>query len=75
MSKIERIQKYIQKTKIERETMYRYGMTFGEMDVLLRLAMTPQHERLWDAISLTYHFGMAKGYRAAKAKMRGACNE
>ena len=75
MSEIERIQRYIKKTKVERETMYRYGMTFSEMDVLLRLAMTPQHEKLWDVISLTYRFGMAKGYRAAKAKMRSACNK
>lgn len=64
MSEIERIQNYIEGSKLSRKARYAYCMYLNEMDAL--------HEALsqdeFSVMYLIFEFGRAKGYRAAKAE-------
>ena len=60
----EKMDAYIQRTGIFKETRCRYCMTLGEMRVIRDAA----DENIYEAICLAFDFGRAKGYRAARAK-------
>lgn len=63
MSEIERINRYINRTKMN---VSRHRIT---MDTLLALAHITE-EKPVDAVALAFMYGQAKGYRAAKAEVR-----
>ena len=64
MSEIEKMQRYIARTKTT--NMDAYQMNFREMKDLARTAAdTP-----FDVVCLAFEYGRAKGYRAAKAEVR-----
>lgn len=68
MSKLEQINQYISKTGIPPKVADRYCLHQSEMKVLLGEMRTDPINAL-DAI---FSFGLAKGYRAAKAEMKEA---
>ncbi len=64
MSEIEKIQRYIDRTKMDKSR--RYQMNITEMFELADAALvTPV-----DIICVAFDYGRAKGYRAAKAEVR-----
>lgn len=64
MSEIEKIQIYIERTKMEDNDDY--GMKCGETIALAHIT----DERPVDAILLAFSYGRAKGYRLAKARAK-----
>ena len=66
MSEIEKMQKYIQKANIDAKTLCRYSLTLAEFMELLEPAPKPRGNNL----VLAFHYGMAKGYHAAKAEVK-----
>ncbi len=64
MSEIEKIQKYIERTKMGDRNGY--CMKCGEM---LELASVTDKKPV-DAVVLAFNYGMAKGYRMAKSEAR-----
>lgn len=66
MSEIERMQRYIERTKLPAPIPTRYDMSLRDMFVLLREDDTE------NALLLAFKYGQAKGYRAAKAERRAA---
>lgn len=69
MSEIEKIQQYIRKTKISPDAVGRYCMTWEAMDALYNKAIKDA-SKAFSALTLAFDYGMAKGYRAAKAEAR-----
>lgn len=67
MSEIEKIQKYIARTKCDKQD--RYGMNCIEAIELTKRACESADFPL-EVISLALNYGKAKGYRAAKAEAR-----
>ena len=64
MSEIEKMQRYIERTKVENGAFYQ--MNLREMlDLAHTAAETPV-----DVVCLAFEYGRAKGYRAAKAERR-----
>lgn len=64
MDTIERIKKYIANTNSYRPEIY--DMSVNDWKKMVDVALcTP-----FDAISLAFFYGRAKGYRAAKAEMK-----
>jgi len=64
MSEIEKMKRYIERTDMKLSDRYQ----MGTME-----ALTLAHHDDWlDAILLAFNYGQAKGYRAAKAKMKEA---
>lgn len=68
MTKIEKMKKYIERTKMGRED--NYGLVFGEVVELLHTATDTNS--MFEIIALAFDYGKAKGYRAAKAERRAA---
>ena len=66
MTEIEKMKKYIIRTNISWDTKKRYGMYISESGALYDEV---DKDRL-GVISLAFMYGMAKGYRAAKAEGR-----
>lgn len=67
MSEIERIQRYIERTRIPEKTANYYELTTCEYSAFLEIARDrTKKDALCDALVLAYYFGRAKGYRAAK---------
>lgn len=64
MSEIEKIKRYVKNTNVPDEVIKRYDMHYTEWIGLCH-DIDPQ-----DGISLAFNYGMAKGYRAAKAEGR-----
>ena len=64
MSELERIRKYIDKTKCRDE---RYSATISEIDLLARFSVVGHPV---EAIILAFDYGRAKGYRAARKEAR-----
>lgn len=58
----EKINKYIERTRIEKESS-RYVMSFGDLKLFKELSK----EDCCAAIVLAFQYGKAKGYRAATA--------
>lgn len=65
MSEIEKIKKYISRTKVDDS---RYYLSYIETIAIAKTAHT--HDDVLDAVSLAFKYGQAKGYRAAKAEGR-----
>lgn len=69
MSEIEKIQRYIERSDINPVSRERYQMHLRNVKALL------QQVNNVEAILLAFNFGMARGYRAAKAeKANGQTN-
>ena len=66
MSKIERIQKYIDRTNFPEEKRHAYCMDFDEMQTFKKY----MSGNMADYMLLLFEYGRAKGYRAAKAEVR-----
>lgn len=66
MSEIERMQRYIERTKLAAPIPTRYDMSLRDMFILMQESDTE------NALLLAFKYGQAKGYRAAKAERRVA---
>ncbi len=66
MSELDKIRRYIEKTELSRKVKDGYCMRLNEMDAF--------HEAMrrdeFHTLSLVFAFGLAKGYRAAKAETK-----
>lgn len=69
MSEIEKIKQYVDKYGISRHS--RYDMNMIEGLELSKIAYEAEDLPL-EIIVLAFNYGRAKGYRAAKAEMKGA---
>ena len=67
MDTIEKIKKYIADTKIPQKTISRYSTTINELNDIADIG----EQSPCSAAILALSYGMAKGYRAAKAEMKG----
>lgn len=63
MTEIEKMQKYIERTKMAIPQDGPYQMNMSEAFAVSK--MSPL-----EAITFAFHYGQAKGYRAAKAEVR-----
>lgn len=68
MSEIEKIQRYIDRTKAKDKD--RYSMNFKEMMALAHKVRDTNGTESLEAIVTAFEYGKAKGYRAAKAEVR-----
>lgn len=68
MSEIEKMKRYIERTPMKKAD--NYCLVFGEVVELVGAAKGS--DALFDIIALAFDYGKAKGYRAAKAKMKEA---
>ena len=64
MSELERIRKYIDKTKCRDD---RYDVTISEINLLARFSVDGHPV---EAVILAFDYGRAKGYRAARKEVR-----
>lgn len=62
MTQLEKIEKYIANTTCDAES--KYTMLFSECIELAK-------QSRFEGIALAFQYGKAKGYRAAKAEMKG----
>lgn len=65
MSEIEKMQRYIERTKLDED---KYYLNFGEACAMAKEART--FDAVLDVIDLAFKYGKAKGYRAAKEERR-----
>lgn len=68
MSEIEKIERYIDRTKISQKSRDAYCMSLDDMRALYEGMRRNQ----FHTMSLIFNYGQAKGYRAAKAEARRA---
>ena len=71
MSEIEKMKRYIERTKMDESLDAPYSINLEEAFELARQALGCGDLPI-EAISLTFNYGKAKGYRAAKAKFKEA---
>lgn len=71
MSEIEKIQRYIERTKMDKRLTTPYSINLEESFELAKQALSCGDFPI-EAISLAFNYGRAKGYRAAKAEARRA---
>lgn len=64
MSELERMQRYIELTKMPTRVAVPYGMNIRELGAVKEVS---REEGLVSALYMAFRFGMAKGWRAAKA--------
>ncbi len=64
MSEIEKMKRYIERTKINEQIQDRYGMKMCEWRALVKVGSPV------DVAALAFEYGQAKGYRAAKATVK-----
>lgn len=72
MSKIERMQKYIQRTGMDAKMVHRYSMSASETTELLEQTIKSDGNEVGNALDnlvLAFEYGMAKGYRAGKKEI------
>ena len=69
MTEIEKMQKYIERTKLENGGRYKIGLR--EAYELARQTRNLDGPPI-EIIDLAFNYGKAKGYRAAKAERRAA---
>lgn len=65
MSEIEKMKRYIKQTNMPHSAFRRYQMNWDDLS-----GLTQMREAFTDAVCLAFDYGMAKGYRAAKAEAR-----
>lgn len=68
MTEIEKIQRYIERTGINTRPTSPYSITWPEAAALA--VRTQDSDLPIEVIALVFNYGMAKGYRAAKAEVR-----
>lgn len=68
MTEIEKMKRYIERTKMNGAD--NYCLVYGEAVELLHTAT--DGNSMFDIIALAFDYGKAKGYRAAKAKFKEA---
>lgn len=68
MTEIEKMEKYVERTKMVHNE--RYSLHCQESFALARHAQGTG-DPLYEAIFLAFSYGAAKGYRAAKAEVKG----
>ena len=61
MTEIEKIKRYIDRTKIPTYVRDNYDIPVNQWNAMAQ-------QRSFDAVCLAFEYGMAKGYRAAKAE-------
>lgn len=61
MTELEKIRKYIERTKINKKTHLTYCMCVKEWNALVNQTSYPV-----EAVALAFDYGLAKGYRAGK---------
>ena len=66
MSEIEKMKKYIERTKLPEDPTDAYCFCLGEMNEIGAFAQSD----MFHALCLLFEYGKAKGYRAAKAERR-----
>lgn len=71
MNEIEKMKKYIERTKISIKNPLQYAMNMREAFELAHMAEAGDALSI-EAISMAFEYGQAKGYRAAKAEARRA---
>ncbi len=69
MSEIEKMKKYIERTKMGIKNPLQRAMNMREAFELAGMAKTDSSLFI-EAISIAFNYGQAKGYRAAKAERR-----
>lgn len=69
MSKIEKMKRYIERTKMGKAE--NYCLVYGEAVELCHTARD-DYDSLLEIIALAFDYGKAQGYRAAKAERRAA---
>lgn len=69
MSEIEKMKRYIERTKIKEKDEFRYAMNVREVFELAHKAREGGNIPI-EVLSLAFEYGKAKGYRAAKAEAR-----
>lgn len=66
MTEIEKMKRYIERTKMSEKTTHNYAIGSAEIGVFF-----DEIEKDWfGTICMIYNYGRAKGYRAAKAEVR-----
>lgn len=68
MTEIEKMQRYIERTKMKEKSPTSYAMNYSEAAELAHKARGSNLPI--EVISLAFEYGKAKGYRAAKAEVR-----
>ena len=68
MSEIEKMRRYIERTKMN--GAYNYCLVYSEAVELLHTATDVSS--MFEVIALAFDYGKAKGYRAANAKRRAS---
>lgn len=71
MSKIEKMQKYIERTKMNVKNPLQYTIRMNEAFELVNMGSNDGILPI-EAIFMAFEYGMAKGYRAAKAEQKRA---
>ncbi len=66
MSEIEKMKRYIERTKMGRDPKDNYCFCLGEMEEVRKYAQSD----MFGALCFLFEYGKAKGYRAAKAERR-----
>lgn len=66
MSEIEKMKRYIERTKVPSDPTDAYGFCLGELREIGDFAQAD----MFHALCLLFEYGKAKGYRAAKAEGR-----
>ena len=69
MSEIEKMKRYIERTKMDVKNPLQYAMNMREAFELAQMAGTGDALSI-EAISIAFNYGQAKGYRAAKTERR-----
>lgn len=67
MSELERMQKYIERTRLPARATSPYNMTIREMTVLEEIV---REKELFRGLLFAFKYGMAKGWRAAMKESR-----
>ena len=68
MSEIEKMKRYIERTKMPEDPADNFCFCLGELNEVGKFAKAD----LFHALCLLFEYGKAKGYRAAKAERRAA---
>lgn len=74
MNELEKIQRYIDETKIGHMSQMRYDMRSSEILAFLNHGKAGSGV-FCESIALAFRYGRAKGYRAAKAEQRQLSRE
>ena len=59
MTEVEKIKKYIERTKIDGKTRLKYEISISQWEALVNSSPS-----IFDVASLAFDYGMTKGYRA-----------